>query len=76
MTQHTKVHCNKDIIYLKGIAKLRNYYPKTGVISLKSEALYISLIFNPRIKEGLKSLGLSLGQISDICTSLKDKYNM
>ena len=40
-------------------------------------ALYISLILDPRIKEeGLKSLGLSLGQISDIHTSLKDEYNM
>lgn len=60
----------------KGIAKLRKYYPKSLFISSKNITLYISLLLDPRVKqEGLASLGLSTGHISDIYTLLKAEYN-
>lgn len=60
----------------KGIAKLRKYYPKTGIDN-KNKALYLALILDPRIKEGgLSQLGLSNGTIIDIKTKLKEEYNL
>jgi hypothetical protein len=61
----------------KGIAKLRKYYPKTGVLVNRSKALYLALILDPRIKrEGLKAIGLSSGLISDIYDRLYMDYQM
>jgi hypothetical protein len=34
----------------KGIAKLRKYYLKTRALNLRNKVLYLSLIFDPRIK--------------------------
>ena len=60
-----------------GIAKLRKYYPKTGILDNKSKALYLALILNPRIKqEGLSSISLSSGMSSDIYNRLKTDYNV
>jgi len=58
-----------------GIAKLRKYYPKQGVLNNRSKNFYLSIIFDPRLKEeGLKSMGLSTGFISDIMTRLKTDF--
>ena len=55
---------------------MRKYYLKTLTISLRNKVLYISLILSLKIKqEGLQAIGLTLGQISDIYTSLKTEYN-
>ncbi|CZS97989.1 uncharacterized protein RAG0_06877 [Rhynchosporium agropyri] len=59
----------------KGIAKLRKYYPISGITEY-NKALYISLILDPRIKiDGLSLLGLSNGIISDIKRKLREEYN-
>ena len=58
------------------MAKLRKYYPKTGVLENKSKALYLALILDPRIKrEGLTGIGLASGIESDIYNRLKTDYN-
>ncbi|PVH70960.1 hypothetical protein DL98DRAFT_577629 [Cadophora sp. DSE1049] len=60
-----------------GIAKLRKYYPRIGVLDNKSKNFYISLILDPRLKEeGLKALGLSIGFISDIKARLKTDFDV
>ncbi|CZT13621.1 uncharacterized protein RCO7_11027 [Rhynchosporium graminicola] len=59
----------------KGIAKLQKYYPKTGITEA-NKALYISLVFDPRIKlDGLSLLGLSNRIISDIKRKIQAEYN-
>jgi hypothetical protein len=59
------------------MAKLRKYYPKTGVLDNKNKALYLSLILDPRIKrEGLTSIGLSSGIEADIYNRLQIDYNV
>ena len=59
------------------IAKLWKYYPKTGVLDNKSKSFYLSIIFDPRIKEeGLKAMGLLTGFIFDILARLRIDFNM
>ncbi|PVH68799.1 hypothetical protein DL98DRAFT_542123 [Cadophora sp. DSE1049] len=59
-----------------GIAMLRKYYSKTGVLDNKSKSFYLSIIFNPRIKEeGLKAISISTGFILDIIARLRTDFN-
>ena len=59
-----------------GIAKLRKYYPKSGALENKTKSLYMALVLDPRLKEeGLKSMGLSTGFISDIMARLKTDFD-
>jgi hypothetical protein len=57
--------------------KLRKYYPKTRFLNIKNKALYLLLIFDPRIKiEGLSLIGLTSGLSIDIKNKLKEEYNL
>ncbi len=58
----------------KGIAKLRKYFPKQG-ISTNNKALYLALLLDPRIKrDGLETIGLTRGQVTDIYNRLYEDY--
>jgi hypothetical protein len=47
------------------------------VLNNKSQALYLALILDPRIKkEGLANIGLSIGIISDIYAKLSADYQV
>ena len=59
------------------MAKLRKYYLKTGILDNKSKALYLALIFDPRIKRvRLVGIGLAPGMVSNIYNKLEIDYNM
>ncbi|KAH7310188.1 hypothetical protein BKA65DRAFT_485123 [Rhexocercosporidium sp. MPI-PUGE-AT-0058] len=59
-----------------GIAKLRKYYLRLGILNNKSKNFYILLILDFRLKEGLKALGFFAGFISDIKARLKTNFNV
>jgi hypothetical protein len=55
---------------------LRKYYPKTGALNKRIKALYLSLIFDPRIKiDGLIAIGLTPALVIDIRNILEVEYN-